>query len=174
MSFNLEFSACDRIPEIKIFKYSKFDDNRGFIWTTFDKNMKGFFENQQIEFVHDKFAVNKKHVIRGIHGDNKSWKLVTVVYGNVFQVVIDCREKSENYLKHSSFELSAEKPTSILIPPGFGNAFQCISETAIYHYKLAYTGNYNDADQQFTFKWNDERIGITWPNLKPILSQRDR
>ena len=174
MTFNFDLSADERISEIKILKYSKFKDDRGHIWTTFEKNMHDFFKNQKIEFIHDKFALNKKHVIRGIHGDNKSWKLVTVVQGKVFQVVVDCRVESKNYLKYSSFELSVERPTSILIPPGFGNAFQCLSETAVYHYKLAYTGDYNDADKQFTFKWDDDRIGISWPNLNPILSDRDR
>ncbi|EAI7731860.1 dTDP-4-dehydrorhamnose 3,5-epimerase, partial [Campylobacter coli] len=47
------------------------------------------------------------------------------------------------------------------------------SESAVYYYKCAYLGEYVDADDQFTYAWNDERIGINWPTNSPILSDRD-
>ena len=55
-----------------------------------------------------------------------------------------------------------------------GNAYCVISDEAVYHYKLAYEGDYIDADQQFSLKWNDPTIGITWPIKNPILSERDK
>ena len=48
------------------------------------------------------------------------------------------------------------------------------SDYSIYNYKLAYLGDYNDYDKQFTYKWNDDRIGINWPQTNPILSERDK
>ena len=62
----------------------------------------------------------------------------------------------------------------ILIPPNMGNAYYVSSENAVYHYKLAYDGDYIDADQQFSVRWNDERIGVVWPTLEPLLSERDK
>ena len=62
----------------------------------------------------------------------------------------------------------------ILLPPGIGNAFFVKSESATYHYKLAYPGGYADADEQFTVSWNDPRIKVAWPNDAPILSDRDK
>ena len=62
---------------------------------------------------------------------------------------------------------------SVLIPPQLGNAYYVKSDQAVYHYKLAYTGDYIDADQQFSFKWNDKQFGIEWPTNTPILSKRD-
>ena len=112
--------------------------------------------------------------MRGIHGDYESYKLINCVYGKIFQVVVDCRKKSPTYLKYDSFELNHNDPKLILIPPGFGNAFQVVSNYSIYNYKLAYLGDYNDYDKQFTYKWNDDRIGIKWPLTKPILSKRDK
>jgi dTDP-4-dehydrorhamnose 3,5-epimerase len=61
----------------------------------------------------------------------------------------------------------------ILIPPGMGNAFYVKSSSAIYHYKLAYSGNYIDADEQFTIAWNDPLLNIKWSTNDPILSKRD-
>ena len=55
-----------------------------------------------------------------------------------------------------------------------GNAYYVSSDNAVYHYKLAYDGDYIDADQQFSVKWNDERINVAWPTKEPILSERDK
>ena len=49
----------------------------------------------------------------------------------------------------------------------------CRSSSAVYHYKLAYSGDYIDADEQFTVSWNDPRLNIKWPTNDPILSERD-
>ena len=174
MSFNSTIFEASTLPEVKIIRHSKFSDHRGQLWTTFDENLNGIEVLKNLKFKHDKFAVNEKDVLRGVHGDDKSWKLVTVIHGSVFQVIVDCRIKSDLYLKYETFELRGNDPTSILIPPGFGNAFLSMSETSIYHYKLAYHGAYNDADRQFTVKWNDPRINIPWPIKNPILSERDK
>ena len=61
----------------------------------------------------------------------------------------------------------------VLIPPGCGNAFYVSSEQAVYHYKLAYDGDYIDAAEQFSVRWNDPSIGIDWPVTEPVLSGRD-
>ena len=55
-----------------------------------------------------------------------------------------------------------------------GNAYFVSSDVAVYHYKLAYIGDYIDAGSQFSLKWDDPRIGIDWPCNNPILSDRDK
>ena len=174
MSFLRNICASKILPDVIQIQHSQFDDLRGSLWTTFDKDIFSNFKVYgSLNFAHDKFATSKKDVIRGIHGDHKSYKLITAVYGKIFQVVVDCREDSDNYLKHQAFELDAKIPTSILLPPGFGNAFCSLSYTTVYHYKLAYTGSYTDAGEQFTYKWNDPRIATKWPVVDPTLSRRD-
>ena len=161
------------LEEVTFITPDIFNDSRGSLYTTF---LKDKFENllpQNISFLHDKFAVSKKNVLRGIHGDFFSWKLITCVSGRIFQVIVDNRKDSKNYLKYDSVIIDSSSPYSVLIPPGFGNAFQVLSKEAVYHYKLAYLGGYRDADEQFTLKWNDNRINIIWPNNNPILSERD-
>ncbi|PCM57458.1 dTDP-4-dehydrorhamnose 3,5-epimerase, partial [Campylobacter sp. BCW_8712] len=100
--------------------------------------------------------------------------LVTCVYGEVHQIVVDCRKDSPTYLKWEKFIINKNDRKLILIPPCFGNAQYVSSKCdALYFYKWAYKGEYVDAKDQFTFAWNDKRINIDWPTNTPILSDRD-
>ena len=173
-TFSVEISESSVIPEVLEIRPSQFIDHRGSLWTSFEKKIFEKFPSLcDLQFVHDKFARNNLHVLRGIHGDWKSWKLVTCLHGHIFQVVVDNRPDSKTYLRYVSYTLNSELPLSLLIPPGFGNAFVSLSENSLYHYKLAYLGDYSDADQQFTVKWDDPKLNIVWPVLKPVLSERD-
>ena len=154
---------------IKIIKNKLFKDKRGLLWTTWKKD---FFH--KIEFNHDKFSLSKKNILRGLHCDFKSWKMVTCVYGKFFFVVVDMREKSKNYLKYKSWTLDYKKPISILVPPYYANGHLTISNVCLFHYKWSYKGQYIDAGEQSSYRWNDPKIKIKWPIKKPILSKRDQ
>jgi len=156
--FKIENSKT--IEGVYIFKPAVHADLRGTLYTTFYNDIFREFIPADIHFKHDKFSLSKKNVLRGIHGDHKSWKLVTAVYGEIFQVAVDCRPESPTYLKHEVFKINSENQQSILLPPGVGNSFLVLSESAVYHYKLAYDGEYIDADQQFSYKWNDDKFNI--------------
>ena len=162
------------IRGVWIIKPSVSSDKRGSIWTTFMKNEIEELLPEALSFKHDKFSISNHNVLRGIHGDEKSWKLVTCVFGEIYQVVVDCREESDTYKIYESFTISANNQISVLIPPGLGNAYYVKSIKAVYHYKLAYKGVYIDANEQFSFKWNDPLFNIEWPSNKPILSERDK
>ena len=129
---------------------------------------------EELFFKHDKFSISNQNVLRGIHGDEKSWKLVTCVFGAIQQVVVDCRKDSDTYTLYESFNINEDNQISILIPPRLGNAYYVNSANAVYHYKLAYDGEYIDADKQFSYKWNDPVFNIKWPTNNPILSGRDK
>lgn len=171
----IEFNIIDSgvLPGVKIITPSVFDERRGQIWTSYDGELLDELLPEDLFFKHDKFSTSHANVLRGIHGDHKSWKLVSCVFGNIRQVVVDMRTSSEAYLKYESFDLGDENRSMILIPPGMGNAFYVQSPLAVYHYKLAYKGGYIDAGQQFTVPWNDTRLKIDWPSNNPILSERD-
>lgn len=172
IEFNMDVST--RIKDLKIIIPPAFEDDRGSIWTSYHTSEIGAFLPKDLHFKHDKFSISKKNVLRGIHGDHKSWKLVSCVSGTIFQVVVDMRADSETFLQWESFDLGGKNRGMILLPPGLGNAFYVESDQATYHYKLAYAGDYADADDQFTVEWNDPRLKITWPTIDPILSERDR
>ena len=67
------------MKSIKIIRGTAFRDQRGLLWTSWKKKSK-----QKLEFNHDKFSISKKKVLRGLHYDNKTWKLISCVYGKVF------------------------------------------------------------------------------------------
>ena len=148
-------------------------DLRGNIWTSFLKDEVEILLPNNLYFKHDKFSKSKYNVLRGIHGDLKSWKLVTCVFGEVQQVVVDLRKDSPTYLMWQDFIINEDNQRMILIPPEMGNAYYVSSESAVYHYKLAYEGDYIDANEQFSVKWDDKNIGIKWLSSSPILSARD-
>lgn len=171
---NFKIEQSKVIKGVYIFIPSLGEDERGFIYTSYYKDNFIKFLPKNLSFKHDKFSSSKKNVLRGIHGDTKSWKLVTCVYGEIYQVVVDCRKDSPTYKKWEAFTINSQKPKLILIPPSMGNSFFVKSELAIYHYKLAYPGEYLDAEDQFSIKWNDPSIGVDWPIKNPILSNRDK
>ena len=162
------------IPDVIIIKPSVFWDSRGNIYTSFNKDFYEEFLPVKLDFKHDKFALSKHNVLRGLHGDNKTWKLVSCVFGEIYEVVVDMRPDSPTYMKWDAFELKADEYKQVLIPPNFVNGYYVKSEEAVFHYKLAYDGNYIDAEEQMTYVWNDKKIGIDWPCKEPILQSRDK
>ena len=173
MSFDAKITTSKILDEVKIFQPSIGKDLRGTIFTTYDAKIYDKYLPNGIKFIHDKFAESKKNVLRGLHGDSKSWKLVSCIYGEVFQVAVDMRPHSSTYLKWDSWLLNDKNKLQILIPPNFVNGYYVQSKKAIFHYKLAYKGDYFDVEDQKVVKWNDERFNINWPCQKPILSKRD-
>ena len=148
---------------------SSFKDHRGLYWTSWKKN-----SIKNINFNHDKFSLSKKNVLRGLHGDKKTWKLLSCPYGSLLLIVVNCIKKSKNYLKWKSWVLSHENGVQVLIPPNYANGYLCLSKKCLLHYKLSYKGSYADYKQQFSLRWNDPKIKIIWRIKKPILSDRDK
>lgn len=174
MAIEFDIQESKVLKGVHIITPNKFKDLRGEIWTAFTSETIDKLLPNGLKFIHDKFIHSKYNVIRGIHGDVKTYKLVTCVSGEVHQVVVDCRKDSPTYLKYEKFIINQDNQQIILVPAGFGNAHYVSSkEGAVYYYKCAYLGEYVDAPDQFTYAWNDERINIDWPISNPILSERD-
>lgn len=122
-----------------------------------------------IGFIQDDISLSYKNVLRGIHGDFKTWKLVSCLFGRFYLVVVDCREGT-NFGKWWAITLSDKNRAQVLIPPGCGNAHLILSDMAIFHYKQS---TYYDRDNQFTYSWKDSKFNIFWPIDDPVLSKRD-
>lgn len=173
MAMEFVIKESEILKGVFIIKPNKFSDLRGDIWTAFMDEKLGDLVPKGVKFKHDKFINSHKNVLRGIHGDFKTYKLVTCVFGEVQQVVVDYRKNSPSYLKYESFDIGPKNQQLILLPPNMGNAHCVLSDDAVYYYKLAYDGEYVDFDGQFTLAYNDPRINIKWSVKKPILSERD-
>jgi len=121
-------------------------------------------------FIQDDISVSSCNVLRGIHGDAKTWKLISCLYGKIYLMVVNWDEPSAQYRQWEAFTLSDENRQQVLIPPKFGNGHLVLSEQAIFHYKQS--TNYDRASQ-FTIMWDDPSLKLFWPVDTPILSQRD-
>jgi dTDP-4-dehydrorhamnose 3,5-epimerase len=123
-----------------------------------------------VQFIQDDISVSSRHVLRGIHGDKRTWKLISCLHGSFYFIVVDGNEDSPCFGRWQSFTLSGKNRHQVLVPPGYGNAHLVLSDEAIFHYKQS---TYYDPSSQFTYKWNDPRFNIWWPIKDPILSERD-
>ena len=147
-----------------------FEDFRGHYVETYNERL---YREAGIDqhFIQDDISVSRRHVLRGIHGDDKTWKLISCLQGSFYMVVINNDPASSQYRKWTSFTLSESNRLQVLVPPKFGNGHVVMSEQAIFHYKQ--TTDY-DRSGQFTLVWNDPALNIWWPVQDPIVSVRDQ
>lgn len=148
---------------------TNFEDFRGEYVEIYNRQL---FHNAGIKynFVQDDISVSSRHVLRGLHGDASTAKLVSCLYGKFYLVVVNNDAESSQYRKWTSFTLSDKNRKQVLIPPKFGNGHLVMSEMAMFHYKQ--TTEYN-RDGQFTLLWDDPELGLWWPIDNPIVSKRD-
>ena len=145
------------------------EDFRGTNTETY--NSKIYKENGiDHNFVLDSVSTSRKHVLRGIHGDSITTKLITCLHGSFYFVVVNNDSNHPQYRKWVSFTLSDKNRLQVLVPPNFGNAHLVMSEHVVFSYKLT---EYYDRESQFTIKWNDPEYNIWWPIQNPIVSERD-
>jgi dTDP-4-dehydrorhamnose 3,5-epimerase len=164
MLMSLEIhEEVSHIPGLKVVSRPVFSDNRG-------KNCVLYTNNLGINFIQDNVSISKRGVLRGLHGDDITTKLVTCLYGYIYFVVVDVRPY--NYGKSQGWYLGSNSEISILLPPGVANGHYVLSETAMFHYKL--DSPYN-RDRQFTYRYDE--FDINWPpevKHELILSERDQ
>jgi len=148
---------------------TRFEDFRGSYVEIYNEEI---YQNAGIKqkFIQDDFSMSRQNVLRGIHGDTRTWKLVSCLFGSIYLIVVNNDVKSDTYRHWASFTLSDKNNMQILIPPNFGNGHLVLSDSAIFHYKQ--TTEYNRSTQ-FTIKWDDPNFDFWWPTSNPLLSMRD-
>jgi len=148
---------------------TNFEDFRGSYVEVYNREL---FLNAGIneDFIQDDISTSSRNVLRGIHGDQETAKLVSCLHGSFYLIVVNQDKDSPEFGKWESFTLSDKNRLQVLIPPKFGNGHLVLSDSAIFHYKQ--TTNYNRASQ-FTILWNDPKFNFWWPVKNPILSRRD-
>jgi dTDP-4-dehydrorhamnose 3,5-epimerase len=163
------------IPEVRIIIPAKHLDRRGFLSETYSK--RGLAEaGIELDFVQDNHSFSiEKGVVRGLHYQVPPFaqdKLLRVVRGAVFDVVVDLRRSSPTFGKHVSVILSAEKWNQILVPRGFAHGFVTLEPGTDLVYKLT---NYYCPEYDRGLFWHDPEIGVNWP-VSPsaaIVSEKD-
>lgn len=155
---------------LKITPPTVHEDYRGFYVEMYNREL---YEAAgiDVDFVQDDISISHRHVLRGIHGDQKTWKLISCLSGQFYLVVVNWDSRSPQHRHWEGFTLSEHNRLQILIPPKFGNGHVVLTERAIFHYKQ---NTYYDRPGQFTIQWNDSELKIWWPIRNPIVSLRDQ
>ncbi|HSW71387.1 MAG TPA: dTDP-4-dehydrorhamnose 3,5-epimerase, partial [Gammaproteobacteria bacterium] len=122
----------------------------------------------------DNLSISKKNVLRGLHYQLKhpQGKLVSVILGKVFDVVVDIRRGSPYFGQWLGFELSDENYRQVFVPPGYAHGFYALSEKVIFHYQCS---EYYHPEDECAVLWSDPDLAITWPEKEePLISAKDK
>ena len=163
------------VPDVILIKPHMFGDERGFFMETWEQ--RKFAEvGLPWQFVQDNHSRSAKYTLRGLHYQimQPQGKLVRVIVGEVFDVVVDLRRSSRTFGQWVGTTLSAENKQQLWVPPGFAHGFLALSETADFVYKCT---DYYAPQHERTLIWNDPQIDIDWPlppGVAPRLSDKDR
>jgi dTDP-4-dehydrorhamnose 3,5-epimerase len=125
------------------------------------------------EFVQDNHSRSRRGTLRGIHFQTSpgQGKLVRVARGRVLDVVVDLRRGSPTFGQWEGVELDDEGALQLWIPVGFGHGFCVLSHTADFVYKCT---SYYDPATESGFRFDDPDVGIEWPDIELLSSERDR
>jgi len=124
------------------------------------------------DFVQDNLSQSGAGVLRGLHFTRKTRQaqLLTVISGEIFDVVVDIRLESPTYLQWNGLRMGGGGIRQVYMPHGFAHGFVVLSDKADLHYKV--TAAYEPEDN-FGLRWNDPRLAIEWPIKDPVVSERD-
>jgi len=159
-------------PDVILIEAKAFVDERGFFSETFQRSE--FLEHGiPFSFVQDNHSRSRRGVLRGLHYQKRpaaQAKLVSVIRGEIFDVVVDIRKGSPFYGLWTAAVLSDQNHHSLFIPEGFAHGLLALSEEADVVYNV--TAEYSAAHERGII-WNDPTIGIRWPIPAPLLSPKD-
>ena len=161
-----------QLPGITVLTAKNFADERGFLlqsWVKQDLEAAGIPSNfkQAIQ------TYSKRGVVRGMHfqWEPPMGKLVRCIYGAIIDVVVDVRHGSPTLGDHTAVELTGKNHQVIWVPPGFAHGTIALQDDSIVLYEC--TGEHGPG-REGGILWNDPALGIAWPQLPFIVSEKDR
>lgn len=149
-----------------------FQDHRGLYGENYSKKdyeLAGI----NLDFKSHTYSRSHHNVLRGLHGDSRTWKLISCLGGEFYLIVLNFDRNSKQFGQWERFTISEDNRRQVLVPPNFANGHYVTSESAIFfYYQSEY---YLGAENQFTVRWDDPKFEIKWPFTgEPILSKRDK
>ncbi|RAV13781.1 dTDP-4-dehydrorhamnose 3,5-epimerase [Paenibacillus contaminans] len=162
-----------KLSGVYILEPKVFGDHRGFFMESYNRQT---FANLGLDysFIQDNHSLSKEiGVLRGLHYQlepKAQTKLIRVIRGAIYDVVVDIRRNSSTFGRWVGVELSAENKRQLLVPKGFAHGFCTIEPNTEVVYKVDEV--YSPAHDRGIL-WNDPALAISWPVSKPILSEKD-
>lgn len=162
------------IPDVLLLEPKVFDDERGFFLESYNERVFREVTGVVAHFVQDNHSRSVRHVLRGLHYQvsRPQGKLLRVVQGEIFDVVVDIRKGSPHYGQWVGERLSADNKRQMWVPPGLAHGFLVLSESADFLYK---TTDFYVPEDERCIAWDDPDLAIAWPlKGQPLLSAKDR
>ncbi len=124
-------------------------------------------------WVQDNHSRSTRGVLRGLHFQTTPGqaKLVRCARGAILDVVVDLRRGSPAYGQWRAVELNDRAHRAIYIPVGLAHGFVVLSEVADVAYRCS---NYYDGATEAGIAWDDPDVGVEWPDMEVMVSDRDR
>jgi dTDP-4-dehydrorhamnose 3,5-epimerase len=162
------------IPDVILVRAEVFGDHRGFFLEAWEKR-KFASGGIAADFVQDNHSRSTRYTLRGLHYQvgQPQGKLVRVVAGTVYDVVVDLRRSSPTFGRWLAVELSEANRHILWVPQGFAHGFVVLSESADFLYKCT---DYYAPQFERCLKWNDPALAIDWqlpPGVAPLVSAKD-
>lgn len=163
------------LKDCYILKPQVHKDERGFFFEQYNQRALKELIKQDFSFKQDNISSSQYGAIRGLHaqaGEHAQTKIVTVLQGEVLDVVADIRLNSPTYGQSFSVVLTAENHKQLLIPKGFVHGFSTLSPTALFFYKC---DNFYHKSSEIGVRYDDPQLNIDWkiPTEKQIVSSKD-
>ena len=158
---------------VLVFEPKVHGDERGFFFESYREDAFRATSGCSRPFVQDNHSRSMRHVLRGMHYQVRQpqGKLVRVVVGEVFDVVVDLRKGSPTFGKWMGAVLSAENKRQMWVPEGFAHGFLVLSDVAETVYKAT---DYYAPQHERSLRWDDADVGIEWPSTAPpTISAKD-
>jgi dTDP-4-dehydrorhamnose 3,5-epimerase len=170
----IDFGTGFQLDGPLIIKLKSYDDKRGFFSELYREEVLNRFTKNKFSVLQENISYSNKNVLRGMHFQlfKPQVKLVSVLKGTIFDVIIDVRKKSSTFGKWFGIKIDEKDNLQILVPEGFAHGFFSYKNNTIVKYSVS---NYYYPLGDRSINWNDPDIGVRWPQRKYInLSEKDR
>ena len=163
-----------KINGLFLIKPNIYEDERGYFFESFNQNIFDKRIVEKVNFVQDNQSLSSKNILRGLHFQKPPHgqsKLVSVIKGSVLDVVVDIRKNSNTFGQYVMEELTEFNHHQLYIPVGMAHGFLALEDQTIFTYKCY---NFYHKESEDSILWNDKDLNINWPNINPILSEKDK
>jgi dTDP-4-dehydrorhamnose 3,5-epimerase len=162
----------ERLSGLVVFAARAFPDERGFVLQSW---VKENLEQLGIPAHFEQAIQTQSHrgVVRGLHFQwaPRMGKLVRCLHGAVLDVVVDVRHGSPTLGDHAAVELTSRNHRVIWVPPGFAHGTFALDDDTTVLYECSVQ---HGVGGEGGILWNDPALGIAWPDIPPIVSDKDR
>lgn len=168
----MESKLLDGSLDLILFESKNFEDQRGYFVERFNQSIFKRAVGHNLNIHQQNESSSIKSTLRGLHYqlNNTQGKLISVIQGEILDVVVDIRQHSKTFGKYFSIKLSEIKKESLWIPEGYAHGFLVLSNNAIFSYLV---DNIYDPSSEETILWNDKDLNIDWGLKNPIVSKKD-